>query len=866
MRKNIIKGAVGVIVFFVVLIVSSIVTNQGNSNTTVEMSAASLPLVRIVEGTRHINTLHGYVKEVEGEYQKDHIFVLGSERNVSIAIEKFGAAIKSIGFEVRSIDSERLVENTEITGYSEDKDEITAQFTIKDLIDADTEYMLILLVRLEDGRTVRYYTRFIQGTDYHQAEMLSFVEDFHTRTFDKEAAKEITKYLESNSDGDNTTYAAVDIHSSFSQITWGDLSVKKETQPETTIRDITGEFGVFEVSYLVSMQEGGEKKYYKINEKYRVRYGIERMYLLDFKRSMNVIFTPKDSVYTANKISIGIASPDIELVECEGGNIFAFTQSERLYAYNVADNKIATIFSFYDEENADLRTLYDKHKIKILSVEESGNVRFMVYGYMNRGEHEGNIGIQVYYYNSILNTIEEEVYIPYTKSYELLHSNLQHLSYVNSTNHFFLILDGTLYDVDLLQKSYEQVASDLSTDSFQVSKSNRMVVWQNSSDPNACDELCLMNLSTRSRSLIKAENNQYIKPLGFMGEDLIYGIASRQDLATDGYGGILFPMNVVKIQDENGDVLKTYSQDGIFVVDAQIAENQINLQRVKREGTDVGEEELNMNTVSENDMEVVAYTTDDYTIIADDQIVNTIVEPEGNNVIEVVATKDYEKIIQIAAKRNIEEKSLKFLKPKEVAFEGGREVMLENESEVSYYYVYGPYGLERICENESEAVSYANELFGMVYDEAGNYLFRKGTLKNKNQIMKIEPDRESEERSSLAVCLDTMLLAEGVTKNSAYLLQNGETVFSILEENLESAKVLDLTGCQMDVILYYINQDIPVLALLDNREAVLVVGFNEMNTVLMDPATGTIYKKGMNDSREFFEEAGNRFITFVRKD
>lgn len=866
MKKNVIKGVVAVVVFVIALLFSDFIMNQGNSNMTVEMGPATLPVIRILEGDKLLNIMHGYTRQMEGESLKDSIFCLGENRNVKIQIEKFQAKVNSIRFEVRSTDGERLVEDTDVTDYEESSATIEAQFTIKDLIDIDTEYMLILILNLEDGKTVRYYTRFIQGTDYHMEEMLDFAENFHTRTFDKDSAKEITKYLESNEDGDNTTFSHVNIHSSFSQITWGDLPVERVTVPETKVCDITSQFGVIELSYYVCIAEGREKRYYSVTEKYRLRYGVQRLYLLDFERDMEVVFVPKDAEYAANKISIGIADPQMELTECEGGNIFAFTQQGRLFSFNLGDNKIATIFGFYDEENSDIRTLYNGHDIKVLGVDETGNVRFMVSGYMNRGSHEGNVGIQIYYYNSIHNTIEEEVFIPYGKSCELLEMNLEQLSYVNNTNHLFLLLDGTLYDINLVEKSYEEIVTGLSSGSYQVSKSNRMVVWQNGDNQNACTQMTLMNLGTKKKTVLQASTGEYMKPLGFMEEDLIYGVARQSDLATDGYGDVLFPMHTVKIESEDGTVLKSYSQQDIYVVDAQIVNNQINLNRVKREGTNVGDEELDFDTISGNELDMIQYTNDDYEMISDHQIMNTMVEDEGNNQVEVVATKEYEKIVQIDTKNTITSKSLKFLTPKEVAYEGGREITLPEQEIMEYYYVYEPFGLHSVWENVSEAISIASELSGMVYDENGNYLYRKGTLKQKNQIMKIEAAQESGEKSSLAVCLDTMLLAEGVTKNTAYLLQNGETPYSILQDNLENVKVLDLTGCSLEVILYYVNQDIPVLARLNNGKAVLVIGFNELNTVLMDPSTGTIYKKGMNDSKMMFEEAGNRFLTYVQND
>ena len=56
------------------------------------------------------------------------------------------------------------------------------------------------------------------------------------------------------------------------------------------------------------------------------------------------------------------------------------------------------LYTFYDAENRDARTMYDAHGIKILDIDDSGNVKFAVYGYFNRGKHEGETGISVFAY------------------------------------------------------------------------------------------------------------------------------------------------------------------------------------------------------------------------------------------------------------------------------------------------------------------------------------------------------------------------------------------------------------------------------------------------------------------------------------
>ena len=353
-----------------------------------------------------------------------------------------------------------------------------------------------------------------------------------------------------------------------------------------------------------------------------------------------------------------------------------------------------------------------------------------------------------------------------------------------------------------------------------------------------------MNLNTKEKKEIKAGSGEYIAPLGFMDEDMIYGVARAEDVVRDNTGSIVFPMYRVRIQNENGEVLKDYTEPGIYVVGSEIQDNQINLFRLRKE-----EEGVN------------------YVEVENDQIVNTKVESDGSNTLETVAVDTYGKIMQIAVKSSIEANTVKRLVPKEVLFEGGREIALQKEDAgIPRYYVYGKEGVEGIFADEGNAINKAYDLSGIVVDEKGAYVWIRGNRAVKNQIMAIKGAPITEEKNSLAVCLDTMLQYEGIMRNTEYMLNRGETIVEILEENLENARVLDLSGCSLDAILYYINKDIPVLACLSDGNAVLIIGFNELNTVLMDPLTGGIpFKKGMNDSTQMFAENGNRFITYMKE-
>ena len=838
MKKVISKLAVCIVVFVITLFVSSSIYNQGNKELTTNMAQATLPLVHITTKGIAYNYLHGLRQEMDGSFFRDTITPLGDGRTLGFVIDKYDNEISDITFEVRSIDGARLVEKTKVSDYQETDDRIQATVTIKDLIETGVEYNWILMLKIQN-ETVRYYTRIIDSEGYNTYEKLLFVREFHDKTFDKERAKDLVTYLEPNSKGDNTTLSHVDIHSSLKQITWADLNVSQTSKPQIVISEIESQTASIRMHYRVQTKEGKKTDQYNVVEFFRIRHTPDRTYLLDYERSMNQIFDPAADVYGGSKIMLGIRDSNVQMMESDGGSNLAFVNENQLFCYHAADKKIAYLFSFYDGD--DPRSNYDNHDIKILNVDETENVRFMVYGYMNRGRHEGSIGVQVYEYNGMLNTVEELIFIPYNKAYATLKTDMEQLSYINKNGIFYMYLDGSILAVDLMKLTCEEIAQNLQQGSFQVSHTNKMLVWQNSADAYDCTKLILMNLNTGETQEIETSGTSRMLPLGFIEEDLIYGVAEYDDIRIDFSGSVTFPMNTVYIQNERGEVLKTYSQEGIYVTEAVIEENLISLMRV------------------------VKQEDGSYTSTADDQIVNNLVDELGYNSSEVVVTQTYEKIVQLVLKNGMEIKKPKNTKPLQVLFEGARELAVEIKQPVSRYYVYGKYGIDGTFTHESEAINLAYSISGTVVNQNGDYIWKRSSRSTRNQIMAITGKQRGEDNSDLAVCLETILEFCGSIKNVQPMLDQGKTVRQILEENINGATALDLRGVSLDAILYYVNQDIPVLVSLENDSAMLVIGFNELNVVVMNPQSGTVYKVGMNDATELFRQNGNAFITYLKK-
>ncbi len=833
MKKFLIKSLVFLASFILAIFLTEKIMNRDNNSMTKEMAPPTLPVITMEASGVLFNELHGMLGETDVTYQRDTITVLGENREFGFVVNTYGNDIKTVGFEVRSSDGQRLIEKTEITQLEKKGDAVYAKTAVKDLIERGEEYALVLVLTDEQDREIRYYTRMIWDSELYALEKLQFVYDFHETSFQDDELSNLAKYMESNSTGNNKTLHKVNIHSSLSQVGWGALEVKPATEPVVAIKDIAGQTASLVLSGIVFSANGEKKEYYFVEEFYRIRYTTDRVYLLDFERTMTQIPNVNGEIYTNDKIYLGIVNEDVAMLESEDGNIVVFEVANTLCSYNLTTNKVARIFSFYDEET-DVRGLYDQHRIKILDIDEGGNVAFVVYGYMNRGLHEGEVGIQLYTYDSSKNTIEENIYIPYDKTFSILESEIENLLYLNRDSILYLYLNRSIYAVNVLEKTVEVLAVMENDDSVEISPNHKLAVWHHEGG------LELMNLATQNRVQVKAADDEMLYPIGFMGEDLVYGVAKKENIYKTPILGYEVFMSKICICNDKGSLLKEYSADGVFIVECEMADNQITLKRVMQDETCR-----------------LAETSDDY-------IVNNAEADEGKNKILVVAIDVYERIVQIDLRNDINVKNLQKLTPKEVVFEGARNTILEAGEDAGLYYVYAQGGVQGVYKDASQALQNAYELSGSVMDDTGEIVWIKGNRLVKNQIMAIKEQSVTDTKNSMAVCLETILRFEGVTIDAEDYLSKGYSAEEILSKNLLNANVVDLTGCNLDTILFFVNRDIPVLATVENGEAVLVVGFNQYNIVVMEPTTGELYKKGMNDSTQWFAENGNQFITYFR--
>lgn len=188
--------------------------------------------------------------------------------------------------------------------------------------------------------------------------------------------------------------------------------------------------------------------------------------LLDFQRSADQVFDPQQTVITDDGLLLGVRDKNVTMLSNEDGSVTAFTQEGALWTYAPDTGKFVDIFDFRRKSNGDFRDSRIEHDIKLLGINDSGDLDFMVYGYMNRGTYEGYCGVGIYHYDHDQNVVEERVFIPTSESFEFLKSDLGTLSYVNKDNQLFLLLAGKLYQINIDESSYDVLADNIDGNQF----------------------------------------------------------------------------------------------------------------------------------------------------------------------------------------------------------------------------------------------------------------------------------------------------------------------------------------------------------------------------------------------------------------
>ncbi len=842
MIKRILRGVALVAVFVVAVVAISYLTNSQEEDLTTQMSQATFPVVHLEAEGEEINTLFGHKNEMQARYMQEVITPAATDGSLPFVIDTYGNTIEDVSFKLMRSDGSFYTSGQNVADLTEKDGKISGVFEMDDALEDGREYILHITVDTKQQNNISYYTRVVQKEDLRTEHFVSYARSFSEKTFDKEEAESIRAKLEVSENGSNSSFSYANIHSTFEHITWDKLAPELVSDMDINLLEIDGSTASVLVSYQIATEEE-DVSYYNVTDFYRLSYGSETVtYVLNFERHVGQIFDPEQQVITSNGVTLGITDSDVEYISDETGSMVAFEQEGTLYFYSKTDDQISEVFTYTGDDKNDVRNTYRNYEISLIDMDEDGNTKFIVYGYMNRGNHEGETGVVVYYYDVEKNSVEEKIFIPTTKSADVLIDDVEQLAYINEDNLFYLYFNQNIYEIDLDARSQEILCEGLSREQFVTSDDHRYLARQDSDDLYTATELQWKDLSNGKEQTFTVGNFERIRPLGFVNEDLVYGIAREEDISYGTAGEVVFPMYNVKIQEPNGTTPKDRQQsDGVYVTEIEILEDMIRLLRVKKSGDtyqDASPDSLTSNVEAEEQkVELSGYTTDK-------------------------RKREY----RLSFETTIKETDPIRRQPSQVAFEISRDMMLGEEvSEEQIYYVYGLGEFQGGYESAARAIEAADEVRGSVISSHGTVIWRRGGSESAT-IDGTEAIKAGENYSAMAACLDSIFALEDKKVDTQELLDEGNTAAEILAGQLNTQAVV-LSGISMDengsnYALQMVSQGSPVIAMTGADAPVLIIGYDSVNLTVMDPASGEVKKMGRNDSKALFESAGNIYLTY----
>jgi hypothetical protein len=355
------------------------------------------------------------------------------------------------------------------------------------------------------------------------------------------------------------------------------------------------------------------------------------------------------------------------------------------------------------------------------------------------------------------------------------------------------------------------------------------------------ETISLMDLKDGSVYQIREDDSYALRPLGFIGDDFIYGAAKQKNVVVAAAGNTVFPMNYLKIMgtsEDTHDILKEYKAGKKKIGSISVEDYTIHVNLIKKTGGR-------------------------YIAAGEDSIMNREADTGEKVAVETTVTDRKETQYQLALKEGADSKKIKLITARAVILEEPRNIDFTFDKEQERFYVYEKGDVVLATDDITSAIIQANENLGVVLDSNQKYIWMRARKTAQNPFSGLSVNSADKSASTVVQSVSALLNYREMGLGVKELIDNGETPKSAMETTLKDSIVLDLSGCTSDEILFYVSEGSPVFAMTGSDSAVLVTGYSASRIYYYDPAANTTLSKSLKDADEWFEKAGNIFFTYL---
>lgn len=845
-KSILIHIVVGVILFAASLLFFNFYFANEKGQDYSEMMNATYPVMMVRTEQGSYNSMSAYLDPVDLSLVRNQITVVGRDAKLEICLHNYSYDITAVQYQLFAKSEDNVIEEGTLNKLEDNPEDNTRTGTIsfETNFEKGKNYYLKMAVRLNSSIRVFFYTKIQNGEGCHLDECMDFATKFHNNLFDKKAFQDNITYLEPSPENRINSFEVVDIHSPVNAVSFGEMKITQESEPIFTVKEINDVYVVLQLDSVFSSEvKSGIVQFYDVKENYKLRYTSDRMYLLDYKRTMDAYYNKALNNPSKNYITLGIQSAaNVDYISSNEGYKVCFTQAGQLWYYNYKSSDVAKVFSFSSESLGDLRNNQNEHGIKILQMDDDGNIIYLAYGYMNRGHYEGKNGIQLLRYDAAEKCNEEIAFFSTSIPYDKMRQDVEKLAYLSTKNVFYCLLDGDLHAIDLNERKDSILYEGMVNENITASKNQSIIAVEENQNLVNNTRIQMIDLESGQEQIFTCEDKERIRSVGFIANDFIYGIASASNVKKTGGNVLRFPMDRLTIVNIDGQEIKKYKKSGRYILDTDINGSVLEMKFGKKSGNKI---------VDTSDKDYIRYKEEEKT--SDVSLVN-----DYSNIYWNCLSIRFPNYVYIQIEPDLV--STRFL-----SSEDNMVIPLErSNASVTQYYVYAEGQEKGVFDNLMQAISLADELRGSVIDSEEKQMWEcafasYAMVAGMDQVTKVKSDARS-----LAACLQMIAKVNGKQVDIKQIETDKKNIRKLVEQ-YSGHKAYNLSGCSTDEILYYVSKGCPVLAKYNKNRYVILMSYNSSKIRYLDPVTGRSTAVDRSSLTSSLENAGNKFYTYLEE-
>lgn len=839
LKKTILTILAYLAAFVITVCISSFMLNQGKVSGEQQRAGASLPLLYVRVGGELMNEMHGYTEPVDAGYYRDTLTPVGESKTINLSMDTYDYTVTSVSFELYNDQYTDLIESGECTNMEKVNSLIQMQLQFKNTLYSNREYCLHLILKDDQDKEYHYYTRVRYGSDLKAAEKLKFVMDFNEATFSKDSADDLSSYLESTSSASSSDKSLVTLYSSADTVTWGSMEPYRTSEIAIRLKEINTETAAFTLSYTIESSAGDINTFYDVVEYYRLRWTDSKVYLLDFERRMEENISLSDMTVDAGALRLGIGDGtdiDYDSYGTDTQQYTYVTVNQQLWLYDNTNRIMTKVYS--EDDDSHNCGQQDETEIKVVHADaQTGDLYFIVYGYMHSGNYEGREGVMVYHFSHEDVLLEDLIFIPFNKGFEQMRSGLEELAYMNDDGILYMMMEDTVYTVDVALGRMDIAYQNLNSTNCTASEDG-IFVMSDGGDENAGERLKIVDLNTGKEKTIEG-GDWRIVPMGYAGKDLIYGLIDPQMLTEDSSGVIRTPISEVHILDENYNEVKTYQKNGDYIMRLDISDGNISLKLAKavKNGNytdyeDDGEDYIIRN-VENSDQKI--YVDKQKDSIRGQQ-----------NWLYLNTTSSFVPISQTA----------RYLDP---GYDISKKYEDTDQVEMRYY-VYTKGRMDASFKTLQEAVDYGTNYAGTIMTSHKQVLWQKAGRAYIWDLNIDSIDKVSSSQSLNRILIQKIADYEGWELNGT--IDDSQPLFAAMTAVLP-AETIDLSGLKLDDVLHFVYRDRVVAVKISDSDYGLITAYDNDYVWIADPAKGEVYSMTQSAAESLFEQNGKVYYSYM---